>query len=173
MPNWCECDLYIYGSSPMLEHFKINAADDNGKYLSEEPFLPYPEQFHKRDEQANFSNSTFRIMPKAFQIKIDDWYAKDGYNSGGYEWCRRNWGTKWGICRPFLDKQSTRRLLYRFECAWGPCTPIVAAMGAKYPSMRFLLKYFESGGAFCGRFEVKNGEVVCDESYSYNGRRGG
>jgi len=95
MPNWVENDLTISGDMKELKKFGVvwNESMKN----SDTPcgisnhFIPYPEQY------------------KALDLKMKEWTKKNnkssiyapfnnGYNSGGYEWCIANWGTKWGIC---------------------------------------------------------------------------
>lgn len=97
MPNHCETDMYIRGSDEDVTAF--------AKWLEEiEPLnrdicralLPYPEHFAKMDEEAAvFSwsskedEATRKAAAEAYQAKYG--HTKDGYNSGGYEWCHRVW----------------------------------------------------------------------------------
>jgi len=84
---------------------------------------------------------------------------KDGYNSGGYEWCVENWGTKWG----FYDVQTAPRkrgLFYTFRTAWSPPAPLVMAMSRAFPDLTFKLRYYEGGAAYKGLFLAAHGEVL-------------
>jgi hypothetical protein len=95
MPNWCENDLTIEGKLERLQEFreKLRGQNRNGEdtLLNEDALIPYPEEFKKLDE----------VAVQYHKEHSEDWRnaPKDGFNSGGYEWCIENWGTKWGFCR--------------------------------------------------------------------------
>ena len=185
MPNWCECELVVAGPQAELARFKEVAretdefryGEDEPRALSEDPFIPYPAKFRKKDEVAHaWDRENFIDGERMSGLKPGAKYSdrpKDGFNSGGYEWCITHWVTKWGICRPQVVEESSERIFYTFECAWGPCTPIIAKMGEMFPELRFELVYYEGGMGFQGRFLVENGEVMNDDSFNYAGNRGG
>ena len=168
MPNWCHNKLLVIGSQAKLQEFKqfaqgltlsqfsVDTRDDDIDILDFNKFVPYPEKFAKAD---------FRRR----QGLTD----KDGYNNGGYDWCIRNWGTKWGACDVDLSEHSKRSLLYYFNTAWSPPAPVVVEMSEKFPTLMFHLNYAEAGCAFQGNFWAKGGEIVKDESKAYRGSRGG
>jgi Ferredoxin-like domain in Api92-like protein len=151
MPNWCECDLTIKGPKDELLKFR-DFAKTNKSVLDHNRFVPYPDKFKRKDEEPV--------------------NGKDGFNSGGYEWCLTNWGTKWGICTPELTERK-KSLLYGFECAWSPPVPLIRKMGEMFPALSFKLKYFEAGMAFQGVFEMREGHCSIDECKTYRGNRGG
>lgn len=95
MPNWCECDLTVEVPSEVdkttqtaalkqLNDFKEHAAAGS-KPLETNKFIPYPRKFRILDRAA------------AKVLKRTGKHTSDGFNQGGYEWCCKNWGTKWGI----------------------------------------------------------------------------
>ena len=183
MPNWCECDLYISGPPEDLQIFKEWARADNGEEaLSPDNFIPYPEEFagkdrfveKKRDILAKIRKVIW-AMPRAFTMNAWDaagFNEEDGYNSGGYEWCLAHWGTKWPPYQTHLENDNGDELVYKFECAWSPCVGIILAMGQEFTTLRFDLRYFESGAGFNGKFVIEDGEVDYDECGKYFGRRG-
>jgi hypothetical protein len=103
--------------------------------------------------------------------------AKDGYNRGGYDWCIKNWGTKWGLYAVELDEDDAdpeqERLLYHFQSAWSPPIPVIEAMSKRFPSLTFALDYFEGLGGFMGSCEYEHGQEVTAGSAPYHGNRGG
>jgi hypothetical protein len=103
------------------------------------------------------------------------WHFKDGYNDGGYDWCIRNWGTKWGFCHSKLIESNfdTGRLFYSFDTAWSPPTPLIFKMSQMFPHLIFTLKYWECGSAYKGTYIVHNGVIIKDVSSHYFGGRGG
>lgn len=181
MPNHVDQDLWVRGDSKELILFQEGAKQTKEYYdydgtlktttelLSADCFIPYPQKYKEMDEAAN----------KARADKPTDWMLiKDGFNSGGYEWCIENWGTKWGIydchlVEAKLDKKKGK-LVYRFNSAWSPPLPVILAMGKRYPNLKFTLKYYEMGMGFKGVYVVEGGvEVINDYDNTYRGRRGG
>ena len=174
MPNWCENDLTIEGKLERLQEFreKLRGQNRNGEDtpLNEDALIPYPEEFRKMDTEAS----------QYLKEHPDDWRnaPKDGFNSGGYERCIQNWGTKWGFCRvqePELRKYGDDEgtLVYQFDTAWSPPLPLIKKMGELFPDLVFDLRYFEGGMQFNGIFRIENGQVTDERSGDYFGNRGG
>jgi hypothetical protein len=174
MPNWCENDLTVEGKLERLQEFqeKMRGKDRYGEetHLNAEVLIPYPEEFRKLDEAA------------ALYLKehTDDWKnaPKDGFNSGGYEWCLENWGTKWGFChvqepelQSYGDSEGT--LTYHFDTAWAPPEPLVKKMGELFSDLTFDLRYFEGLMQFNGILRIEHGQVTDERSGDYFGDRGG
>jgi len=180
MPNWCDCELHIWGKRPELVKFRDFArgepASDTAvpgqiQVLSEKPFIPYPaEQFAERAEEIEAEHLT---LTERVIKRIQGGHAPSGYSSGGYEWCIANWGTKWGFCNPVLAHDGQKKLLYEFESAWSPPSPLIRKMGEMFPQLKFRLLYFEGSCAFQGCLEMEGGICTEDETSSYSGRRGG
>lgn len=191
MPNHCETDMYIRGSDEDVAAF--------AKWLEEiEPLnrdicralLPYPEHFAKMDEEAavfNWSSkedeATRKAAAEAYQAKYG--HTKDGYNSGGYEWCNGKWGTKWGIYDVDFTPHTKRGALLSFRSAWSPpSVAVFQALAKKFPNLTFEIEYFEGGAAYCGGmtfwsehecedYERVHGEPDSQWSGDYSGSRGG
>lgn len=191
MPNHCETDMYIRGSDEDVTAF--------AKWLEEiEPLnrdicralLPYPEHFAKMDEEAAvFSwsskedEATRKAAAEAYQAKYG--HTKGGYNSGGYEWCHRVWGTEWGIYGVDFTPHTKRGALLSFQSAWSPpSTEVFQALSEKFPNLTFEIEYFECGAAYCGGmtfwsehecedYERVHGEPDSQWSGDYSGSRGG
>src|SRR5262249_29612945 len=105
---------------------------------------------------------------------------KDGFNSGGYQWCTQNWGTKWPARRICDDPPQTWRVEsgvttagIQFETAWGPPCPVVLKAAQLFPDLELDLRYFECGMHVHGAVSWRKGKVVLKESGRYYGRRGG
>jgi hypothetical protein len=164
MPNHVDQDLIITGSSETLKEF-MAFAEEKECLLSANKFIPYPEEFSRLDEISEVER------------KKGNYLVKDGFNSGGYQWCVQNWGTKWGIYQDSIKSKKldnkNGRLKYNFQSAWAPALKIIDAMGKKFPDLTFDLKYFERGMQFKGHYIVKGDEVVKNKESKYSGRRGG
>ena len=170
MPNHVDQDLWVTGPVVILNEFKEFAQEgsgDNECILSANKFIPYPKYYSDLDDLANEAH------------KKGDYSIHDGFNSGGYQWCINNWGTKWGIynARLILPKSFGKRkksnLFYTFQSAWSPATKIIYAMSQKFPDLNFKLKYYEQGMQFKGTCIVEAGNVLEETSSKYTGHRGG
>lgn len=172
MPNWCENDLTLRG--PGLKE-AIEQLGGNGEPLDFNTLIPYPEEFDQKDKEA--------AMREAWWAKADpetrDKYPliKDGFNSGGYEWCVQHWGTKWNAN---CDKggwnfsPTAATALLSFSTAWSPPMPVIAALAARFPQLTVQLRYYEAGVGFSGRLTYRKGKLVIDtHNNNYRGRRGG
>ena len=154
MPNWCECSLTIKGEAKELKRFK-NFAKEGRRILSFNRFVPYPEDFRRRDEEAIEINKKIAEGNLSAGLRI-----KDGFNSGGYEWCIANWGIKWDTDDNVSVEHDDKSLIYQFDTAWSPPIPVVREMSIKFPLFTFALKYHEPGMQFKGKYKVKAGEVL-------------
>jgi len=170
MPNHVEQDLWVSGPVEDIKkfmEFAVETANDNELLLSANKFLPYPEEYRKLDELAEE------------QRKLGNYTFQDGFNSGGYEWCRRVWGTKWGIydcvrsIPTSFGKRKKGTVFYTFQSAWSPATKIIFAMSQQFPTLNFKLKYYECGMQYKGIFRVEAGSVLENTESTYSGRRGG
>lgn len=80
-----------------------------------------------------------------------------------YEWCNRNWGTKWNACdTQILDKDTVV-----FDTAWSNPEPVMEQLGTMYPNIRIEHWWAdEDVGQNTGHRVMLNGDV--DTEY-YNG----
>jgi hypothetical protein len=184
MPNHCANDFRVHGSPKLIEEF-IDYAQETREYndtltgkkevqdetISCHRFVPYPQTFRDRDEAARTARAEMEKLPKEDQ----DWgkLPKDGFNSGGYEWCIRYWGTKWGMYDFSKWTRFKRSALIRFQSAWSPPLPVIHAMSEKFPKLRFTIRYYEKGCAFKGVLQVKGGRTLFEGKGEYRGHRGG
>jgi hypothetical protein len=104
MPNWCENSLTITGPDvkKVLEYIR----SDNC-ILDFNKIIPYPKMYLDMDLRSQeYEKKRNAILKENSEDKLEALYAeygvtpdtpwlKNGFNSGGYEWCLDNWGTKW------------------------------------------------------------------------------
>jgi hypothetical protein len=197
MPNWCDNELVIQTTlkghpserrlhKEELKRFVNYAKDKNvhDEDLVTDKFIPYPKRFYESDKKSAKHSEKIRKAtehitdPKErdkIVKKMGGWHLKDGFNDGGYDWCLRNWGTKWGICHSKLIDTNfdIGKALYRFDSAWSPPTPVIHKMSLMFPNLTFTLKYWECGCAFKGTYKAQNGNIIKDVSSHYTGGRGG
>ena len=169
MPNWCVNKLSIKGPKADIAAFRLKARNETPlqtleRRLNDQPdplldfnaFVPYPQQFTDQDKLAE----------EARQRK--DWSVKDGYNSGGYEWCCANWSTKWNASS--VEDHGT---YLQFETAWGPPSRVIEAASVQFPTLTLTLRWFERGAGKQGRMVYKAGTVISDVTRDYRGLLGG
>lgn len=165
MPNHCYCELRIKGNPQRIENF-FQSVKGVEKLIDEALILPYPKKYQDQDDKAKAHNEKVYKTGKGKPIK-------DGYNSGGYEWCVENWGTKWGMYDFSEVKFFQQSAVVRFFTAWSPPLPLILKMGEMFPRLQFTLRYYEGGAGFKGVYSVKQGQNILDESEDYSGNRGG
>ena len=117
--------------------------------------IPYPEKFGKRDDDAQL------LSRSEFIEKYGD--DRDGFNSGGYEWCVANWKTKWDAVDPVWVEQHKT---FHFDTAWGPSLPIVSALHKRFPTLHIYYEYYERGAAYIGGCEFIPEKDWYPEDYS-------
>ena len=185
MPNHVENELYIHGPREDRDNF-VNQAEgytiDYNEYRNEETksvivldfsnFIPYPEEFKKQDQVAQDWARQYYSLPEDQRDNLYQTRPTDGYNSGGYEWCRDNWDTKWNAYHTKRSETKTS-VRYDFQTAWSPPTKVIIAMAFQYPTLTFLLKSFECGGQFECRYKIKGNNIIEDITKPYYGSRGG
>ena len=98
MPNWCYNTIQVDGDRPELEKF-IEKASFAGDEETSESFC--------------LSFKKFKPYPNG------EW---------SHGWCAENWGTKWDACDPYLEDGGGQDIMYSFNSAWSPPTPIVQMM---------------------------------------------
>jgi Api92-like protein with ferredoxin domain len=54
-----------------------------------------------------------------------------------YEWRNENWGTKWNTTNGSVKAASG--VVFSFETAWAPPTPVISALAARFPLLNFSL----------------------------------
>lgn len=156
MPNWCYGRLELKGSVKDLKHFEttMKGIDRTGEetILNEEVLIPYPKKFLEMDAKVSKIRKQHQLIYDKDKVdgmndkQRDEWFkknpytdTKDGFNSGGYEWCLRNWGTKWGFCSPEVSERnkSGTRIVYKLETAWSAPIPLLEKMAEKFKSIEF------------------------------------
>ena len=179
MPNWCENELTITG--PLAEVSALmEAVRGNGVLGDDEtPFdfnkiIPYPDSFKRLDIESDAIQKKIDAMSnkdRAEYIARHGW-PKDGYNQGGYQWCAKEWGTKWPACNPVVsDRKYGKHIAFRTP--WGPPKPVIAALSKQFPKVKLTLRFWEGGMQFKGKEVYKGGVSLLSVKSDYYGNRGG
>lgn len=164
MPNHCETDLTISGPKAVVDLILKAHFNEEGE-LNLDSVIPYPKEYKDLDAVAE-------AYEKAHP---GDWAGrpKDGFNSGGYDWCVKNWGTKWGTYEGQGIHRNSRSADVSFQTAWAPPTPVFDKLAAMYPAASFHARSYEQGAGYQTDYRWKKGIQTHGESFDYNGHRGG
>lgn len=142
MPNHCHNDLWISGATEDVDALlTLMGADLPEPKFDFNAVLPYPKAYNDRDDE--FAALGHKGVAEKYGPR-----AQDGYNSGGYEWCVENWGTKWNAYR--VARRDYMGVCITFQTAWSPPRPVIAALHKKFPQLELSLEWFELGAAICG-----------------------
>lgn len=175
MPNWCSNKLVVSGSNEDLAEFTKTLGEDNKFALSQA--IPVPEELRGVvvGSTIQFAIPTTKDDPKARpsfdkpgeferyedvpQETLSEWTRKFGATNW-YDWSIRNWGTKWDA-----DAEMTvedEECYCWFDTAWAPPTQWLETVSAKFPKLKFSLRFAEGGMGFYGSAFAEKGAVVED-----------
>lgn len=180
MPNHVECDLKITGEMEIIKTLinryrtgtvqQMLGMEKEELFLDANKIIPYPEKFRIADEKYKEAHE---LYDKGELTWAELKEIPDGYNNGGYDWCCKNWGTKWGMYDFDDIKFGKTFVMFKFLSAWAPPLPLVKKMSEDFPDLVFSIKFYDGGAQFKGHYKVKAGDKLEDKTEEYKGRRGG
>lgn len=148
MPNWCTNTIEIVGEKEQIESLLKLMKTDRSEF-DFGAVLPYPNEFATLDAIAE----EWEKLPTEARGNR----PVDGFNSGGYDWCVYNWGTKWWTENVSFGVMSEGVNVY-FDTAWSPSIPVTVELSKRFPELEFTHNFQEEGGDFSGYEKFKNGE---------------
>lgn len=87
-----------------------------------------------------------------------------------YEWCIKNWGTKWNAQDGEITDKDDEMVQYSFKTAWSPAMPIAKTIAEKFNVSTELLYIGEPFGCNCGMIEFnENGKEIEKKHFDKNG----
>ena len=122
---------------------------------SEEIFLQH---------RPDIDRSEFELGKAAFQNEVR--YGAQTW----YDWCIRNWGTKWNSYgyEDYSSDVSSDLSTIRFQTAWSAPHPVIEKLAEMFPDVSFEHEWADEDiGANCGRRIYDHGE--CTEQYLPDG----
>lgn len=175
MPNWCHNVLTVRGRAPEIAAFaeaaRPNRAGSAPLYARENDPSKPPFDRWLADYQATHPLSLASFVPLTAEADALHGFALES-------WVTDNWGTKWDaffdveaiLARPSADPEislatngvvvTDEALIYKFQTAWSPPEPAVAAMAAQHPGLEFTLRYAEYGDDYAGEKLYRDGELI-------------
>ena len=148
MPNWCNNTLYIQADSKEDMQELKNLLDETL-------------EISKDNNCAIGLLNAIVSMPKELENTKK---GSNGDEYNWYDWCVRNWGTKWDVeCSETIMEEDY--MMFQFDSAWCPPVPWLEIVAKLFPKLKFTLKYDEPGMGFMG--VAKGREEIIDESVEY------
>lgn len=143
MPNWCNNTIELLHDDPAMIKRAYDALKRDMLFSE---FSPCPQEL--KDTVSGSGGEGYAKELHDFQVELNKKYFGA---SDWYDWCVSNWGTKWEVCEPFCENHDDKYLTASFDTAWSP--PI--EFYEKMQSLGFTVRarYYESGMAFCGRYD--------------------
>jgi hypothetical protein len=145
MPNLCDNEIIITGNSASLKRLKDMVKTEKSDF-DFSAVIPYPEKYRRLDADKSGA----------------------GYQSGGYEWCIKYWGTKWNNEKNSVGIEVKNcELGIFFLTAWTPSIPVTIALAKLFQELEFIHLYEEGSNNFSGKLVCKNGKVIFNEQGAY------
>lgn len=169
MPNLIYCALIMKGSKKNIQEVKtsIETTDQQGKHfaIDFQKIIPMPSELnisetsdamiiYKRDylKKQLQDHELIRIKKMSPAMKEESeslakQYHANKKNHGHctwYDWCVKNWGTKWNAV---IDDEDTERNksgdIIFFATAWSIPLPIINTLVCRFTKVKFTLEYFD------------------------------
>ena len=178
MPNWTGNRLSIIGLIEDIDLFEadrlaaLKAHDcDTEQCITFNMVLPMPKELvgtksprPRTEEEIRRDAKLYNWPDESLQhhldhalssedaARLDELKAKYGADNW-YDWCSKNWGTKWDACHASTERvpyvlagpQSKDRVEISFDTAWAEPQPVIHALVSKYPNLNFVHSYSYEG----------------------------
>lgn len=77
-----------------------------------------------------------------------------------YEWCCKNWGTKWNACGYDENTDYSDSDFIWFQTAWSAPVPVIQKLSEMYPNIELTLEFADEDlGQNCGEMKFKDGDI--------------
>ena len=96
------------------------------------------------------------------------WPMPEDERNNWYDWCCRNWGTKWDITHPFVsDDVEEDSITFSFDTAWGPPIEAFRYWAERDGRVTYRLSYIETGMMFVG-WDSYDGEYFDEDQAEHS-----
>lgn len=123
-------------------------------------FTPIREEVSRCKQQIESGSLNGDELFEQGRVYVDN-YLK--YNAPTwYEWCNKNWGTKWNACEVEVTRINSESCCIIFETAWGAPFPVIEKLVSDFPNLEISGQWAdEDMGTNCGSWSVSNGSLDC------------
>jgi hypothetical protein len=150
MPNWCDNNLTVTGDSVELKRFVAAVTNEDESIKIMDNLLPFPAELEGKD----IIGRDGEVVGRAFTDE-------------GYNWCIRNWGTKWGDCETEILVNENDNLFLTYQTAWSPALEGLQRISTMFPTLVFRTDWTEEGNQSIGAASFENGST-CVYEVGYN-----
>ena len=155
MPNWTTNQLIIEGDKDQVKAL-LSFIKGDDEVIDFNKIIPMPEilkntasgwctvdgkQVNSWYEDSSIADLSERS--KSQRLFTDEEVAeleKIG-STNWYDWACSNWGTKWNASQSNIEYECDGYAEIRFDTAWSPPAPILAALQRKFPDLQIQLHY--------------------------------
>ena len=162
MPNWCKNIVEVFGEEADIKAFKEMVASEEEAF-SLNSILPVPIELHDvqspvrimtEQEIQEYKESHKDIHPDypiggPITQETSDRLNKQYGDNNWYDWCNRNWDTKWDASEVYFQDDGWM-LRYEFDTAWNPPEAICHALREKFPDLNISWFFREDGMEMAG-----------------------
>lgn len=104
-----------------------------------------------KDELTNFLEERSKKFCKEGEMswrELGNRYAENLKKYGAktwYEWCTKNWGTKWNSYNAQIVFARANKVRIEFQTAWTPPIPVYRAISEQYSNVEIEALWFDEG----------------------------
>lgn len=104
----------------------------------------------------NSPETSTEVWDKLYEDGKQYMYNREHYGCyTWFDWCCRNWGTKWNACNAEWDLDNGTLV---FQTAWSPPIPVIETLAEKYPDIEFTHRWADEDiGNNCGQMWYSGG----------------
>jgi hypothetical protein len=145
MPNWCDNNLTVTGDAEAIKRFVAGITNEDGSIEILKNLVPFPTELEGGDILDHNGNA-----------------VGQAFTDEGYNWCLRNWGTKWGDIETEITVNDDY-LVLKYETAWSPALAGIERISRLFPTLTFQTDWVEEGLQSIGAASYQDGrESVYD-----------
>lgn len=109
-----------------------------------------------RNHSADISDEEEKKTWDIGVTAVDNLYKYDAPT--WYEWCTKNWGTKWNACSCSEVNENSKTI--SFQTAWSTPFPVIQKLSEMFPSIEVQTEFADEDiGNNCGQYTFKGGEL--------------
>ncbi len=112
-----------------------------------------------RNHSADISDEEEKKIWDIGVTAVDNLYRYDAPT--WYEWCCKNWGTKWNACACNETDENVKSI--SFQTAWSTPLPVMKKLSEMFPNVEVRTEFADEDiGHNCGMYAFKGGEYISE-----------
>ncbi len=115
-----------------------------------------------REAEAAFLMKRTDVKPEEFALGKQAYQNIQKHGAPDwYDWCNKNWGTKWNACGYCPGTDYSQSDCLEFDTAWSAAVSVIREMSEMFPEVELEHLYAdEDMGHNCGRITYKGGSIT-------------